>query len=120
MAYGTITQVATGPGGSAGDPIDCREGNGLLRRVVNVVGDGAYVAGGRGLTAAQLGFPNSVLHGQAEVQDSTGANATSAVAAVQPQADGSIKLKCFTNANVEIAGATNVSGVTWQLILWGF
>lgn len=119
MAYGAITQVATGVGGSASDPIDHRETNGLLRRVVNVVGDASYTTGGLEIPAKALGFPNAVLYGQGEVYDAS-ATATGTCVCVQPQADGGVKLKCLTNTLTEAASASNQSSVTYQLILFGF
>ena len=119
MAYGAITQVPTAPGGTAGDPIDSRDGNGLLLRVVTVVGDSSYVTGGRSISAAALGFANAVLYGQGEIYDAS-ATATGTCVCVQPQADGSVKLKCLNNTLVEATAASNQSTATYQLMLWGF
>jgi hypothetical protein len=88
--------------------------------IINVVGEASYTTGGPSITAAQFGFSSVIFAGQAEIQASTGTNATSASMAVVPAAGGgSANLKCFTNAAVEIASTTNVSGVTWQIVAFG-
>lgn len=131
MSLTTFTQQMTGPGGNAGDPIDLRDGNGLLMRVVNVVGDSSYTVGGSPLTPQQLGFPNGVVFAQAELLSAptsgTTNNASSGATIVATNGGTTLALKCFTNGSgaasvnsVECAAAANLSGLTWQIIAWGW
>lgn len=119
MALGVVTQTALDPYSSTqtgptvvGD---------LRMAVVNVVGEASYTTGGPVITAQQLGFPSAVVAGQAEIVASTGSNATStAMSVVIQPGNGSAKLQCWTNANVEIGSTVNVSGITWQIVVFGY
>lgn len=117
MALGTIAPVPIDPHNQQGSPVAFGD---LKMTVTNVTGDSAYPTGGSPVTPQQLGL-STVFAGQAEVYASTGANATSTAASLVVAAGGgSANLKCFTNANAEVANATNVSGVTWQIIAFGY
>jgi hypothetical protein len=118
MALGTVTQVGIDPHTSQAVPVAIGD---LRLSVTNVVGEASYTTGGPTLTAQQLGFNSTVVAAQAEVLASTGTNATStAMSPVVAAGGGSVNLKCFTNANAEVASTTNVSGVTWQIIAFGY
>lgn len=117
MALGTVTPVNVDPHSNQSVPVAVGD---IRMSVVTVVGEASYTTGGPSITAAQLGFNSVIFAAQAEIQASTGSNATSSAMAVVPAAgNGSANLKCFTNAGVEIASTTNVSGVTWQIIAFG-
>ena len=116
MALGAITQVQTDPH-AAGVPAAVGD---LKVTVTNIVGEASYTTGGVAITPQQLGL-SIVLFAQAELYASTGTNATSAALSVTITNNGStINLKCFSNAGVEITGAVNVSGITWQIIAFGY
>ena len=119
MALGTVTPQTIDPHLTTGQAVSVGD---LKMTVTNVVGEASYTgSGGVTITAQQLGFPNAIVAAQAEVIASTGSNATStAMAVVVQSGGGSAKLQCFTNANAEISGSTNVSGVTWQIIAFGY
>ena len=131
MALTTFTLQASGVGGSSTDPIDLRDGNGLLMRIINVVGDASYSVGGSTMTPQQLGFPNGVLFGQAELLNAptsgTTNNAASGATVVITNGGTALNLKCFTNGSgaasqnsIECAAATNLSNLTWQILAWGW
>lgn len=89
--------------------------------VITVVGEASYTTGGPSITAQQFGFTTTILAAQAEIQSSTGTNATSTAMSVQVASGGaSANLLCWTSANVQIASTTNVSGITWQIIAFGY
>lgn len=114
MALATITPQVVQPTGAS---VPAVEGN-LKVAVVNIVGDTAYTAGGSPLTPQQLGL-NTVLFSQASVVATTGVNATAGAASYNAATQ---KFQNFSvgAATAEIAAAVNVSGVTWQLICWGY
>lgn len=117
MALGAVTQVAVDPHNSQAGAIVIGD---VKMSVINVVGEASYTTGGPSITAAQFGFTSTILAAQAEVLASTGTNATStAMSPVVATGGGTANLKCFTNANAEVATTTNVSGVTWQIIAFG-
>jgi hypothetical protein len=117
MALGAVTAVAIDPHNSDANGVAVGD---LKMTVTKIVGEASYTTGGPSITAQQLGFNSTVFAAQAEVFASTGSNATSAVMSVVPAAGGgSANLLCFTNANVQIASTTNVSGITWQIIAFG-
>lgn len=118
MALGTVTQVAVDPHNPQTSPVAIGD---IKIGVITVVGEASYTTGGPSITAQQFGFTTAILTAQAEIQASTGANATStAMAVVIPAGGATANLKCFSNANAEIASTTNVSGVTWQIIAFGY
>lgn len=117
MALGAITAVPADPHNQQASPVVIGD---LKMTVTNIVGDSSYPTGGSPITPQQLGL-SAVLAAQAELFASTGANATSnTMSAVVSGGGGSVNLKCFTNANAEVANATNISGVTWQIIAFGY
>jgi hypothetical protein len=117
MALGAVTQVATDPHATYALPLAVGD---IKMSVITVVGEASYTTGGPVITAQQMGFNSQIFAAQAEVQASTGSNATSSFMSVVVQpGGGSAKLQCFTNAGVEITAATNVSGFTWQIIAFG-
>ena len=117
MALGTVTQVVIDPHSGQAGPVVVGD---LKMTVTNIVGDSSYATGGSALTPAQLGL-TTVFAAQAEVYASTGTNASSTAAAVVPTNNGTtLNLKAFSNANAEIAASTNLSGVTWQIIAFGY
>jgi hypothetical protein len=85
--------------------------------VTNVVGDSSYPTGGSAITAQQLGLPTTVLFSQTEVAASSGTNCASTGSAYNSSTG---KLVCFANTGVEVANATNLSGITWQIIAFGY
>ena len=118
MALGTVTQQVIDPHLTQASTVAVGD---IKMSVVNVVGEASYTTGGPSITAAQLGFTSCVLAAQAEIAASTGTNATStAMSVVVASGGGSANLKCFSSANAEIASTTNVSGVTWQIIAFGY
>lgn len=79
---------------------------------------GTYVVGGVPVTAAQLGL-RKVKYGVAQiVTNISTATQNIGSAAVLPQADGSIKLKCNLAGGGE-ATAVDLSGTTVQVIAHG-
>lgn len=117
MALGTVAGVSIDPHNTQTLPIAVGD---VKMSVITIVGEASYTTGGPAITAAQLGFNSVIFAAQAEIQASTGSNCTSSSMAVVPASGGgSANLKCFTNAGVEIGSATNVSGVTWQIIAFG-
>jgi|SRR5581483_11953782 len=119
MALGTITQVAIDPHSQTAIPVAIGD---LKMTVTNVVPSAGadYPTGGVAITPQQLGLSN-VAAGQAEVQASTGTNATATACAVVVSNNGAtVNLKMFSNANAEIANNTNLSGVTFQIIAFGY
>lgn len=118
MALGTVTQQTIDPHLTTATTVSVGD---LKMAVVNVVGEASYVTGGSAITAQQLGFASTIIAGQAEVVASTGSNATATAMSVVVQTGGNTaKLQCWTNANVEIGSTVNVSGVTWQIIAFGY
>ena len=118
MALGTVTPVAIDPHSSTAVPVAIGD---LKMTVTNVVGEASYTTGGAVITAQQLGFTSAVVAAQPEIIASTGTNgtATSMSVIVQP-GFGSAKLQSWTSGNVEITAAVNISGVTWQIIAFGY
>lgn len=112
MALGTVTPVVDTAHGAA---VAAPEGS-LKFSVTNVGGDSSYATGGSALTPAQLGL-NTVLFAQTEVAASTGTNCASTGSAYNV---GTSKLQCFANTGVEVASAVNLSGITWQILAWGY
>lgn len=117
MALGTVTQQVIDPHLAQASSVAIGD---VKMTVTNVVGEASYTTGGPVITAAQLGL-NTILFAQAEILAGSGANATSNSMSVVIQAGGgSAKLQCWSNAQAEITSATNVSGVTWQIIAFGY
>lgn len=122
MALGTITQVAVDPH-SASQALPVSVGD-LKFTVTNVVGDGAYSAGGSTITAAQLGLSTVVA---CDVQITVPiVGVVAAVANIQT-GGGSVKLQTFggsgTTPNIGLAEATgtaNQSGLTVQIQAMGY
>jgi hypothetical protein len=120
MALGAITPVALDPHSQQAIPVVVGD---TKITCTNVVGDGAYSAGGSPITAAQLGL---TFVAQADVQITTPiATVISAVAVVQ--ADGSVKLKTFAGTGttpaiglVEATGTVNQAGMTVQIQAQGY
>jgi|SRR6185437_2943184 len=120
MALGTITPVAIDPHSQQAIPVVMGD---LKMTCTNVVGDGAYSAGGSAITAAQLGL-STVL--QADVQVVVPiAGVIAGVALIQ--GDGSVKLKTFSGTGttpniglVEATGTSNQSGLTVQIQAQGY
>jgi hypothetical protein len=112
MALGTLTPIIDQPTGATTPHV---EGN-LKVSVTNVVGDSSYPTGGSALTPAQLGL-NVVLFAQTETIATTGTNCASTGSAY---ITGTSKLQCYANTGAEVANATNLSGITWQIIAWGY
>lgn len=119
MALGTITQVQVDPhtqqGGvptSVGD-VKCT--------VTNIVGDSSYPTGGTAVTPQQLGLPVTVLFTQSEAIATTGAN-NGASSFYYNTSTG--KLQCFTTGATgafnEVANAVNLSGLTIQILAFGY
>ena len=116
MALGAITQVQADPHAPnvpsvAGD---------LKCTVTNIVGDSAYATGGSAVTPAQLGL-STVLFTQSEAIATTGAN-NGASSFYYNTSTG--KLQCFTTGATgafnEVAGAVNLSGLTIQVLAFGY
>lgn len=122
MALGTITQLNLNSSLSASEP---GQGNmGGLRVTRNtVVGDAAYPTGGSALTPAQLGLPNSVLFAIVTLHGA-GATDNDAVAARYDEVNE--KLQCFSLTDAagvpaaETANAVNLSGLTWDVVAFGY
>jgi hypothetical protein len=112
MALGAITAVVDQATGATVGGVD----GGLRLSVTNIVGDSSYPTGGSAVTPVQLGL-NTVLFSQTEVAASTGSNCASTGSVYNAS---TAKLQCFANTGVEIANTTNLSGITWQVIAWGF
>ncbi len=112
MALGAITVQQSNPAGGVA-PIVIGP---LKVSVVNIVGDSAYPTGGSSLTPAQLGL-GTVLFSQAEVAGSTGSNCAAAAAFYNTVTS---KLQCLANSGVEVANTTNLSGITWQILAFGY
>lgn len=96
---------------------------GLVYTNANVVGDGAYGAGGSSITPQQLGFQRRVLSTDVKiVTPIAGVIAADAVI----QTDGSVKLKTYSGTGttpniglVEATGTANQSGLTVQIQAFG-
>ena len=116
MALGTITSVQVSPQ-AAGVPASAAE---LKTTVTNVVGDSSYPTGGSALTPQQLGL-TTVLYTQAEGIATTGSNNGSSSFYYNT---GTGKLQCFTTGATgafnEVANTTNLSGLTIQVLAFGY
>ena len=119
MAVGTITNVAVDPHSSSqAIPL---VGNARVT-VSTVVGSGSYTTNGDSLTAAQLGL-GTVLFAQVSISASSGSNC-SAIGATYDVTNS--KLKCFSAADSagapvsETGSTTNLSGLTFTVIAWGY
>src|ERR1700751_5613102 len=88
MALGPIPPVGIDPHSQQAIPVVVGD---TKITVTNVVGDGAYSAGGSAITAAQLGLTQVLM---ADAQITVGIVGVIAVVALV-QADGSVKLKSF-------------------------
>jgi hypothetical protein len=118
MALGAVTPVAIDPHTQTAVPVMVGD---LRMTVTNVVGEASYTTGGAVITAQQLGFSTAVLAAQGEVYASTGSNCTATALSVVIQAgNGSAKLQQWLSTNVEVTAAVNVSGVTWQIVAFGY
>lgn len=111
MSVGTITRQVIGPHGEktvvVGD---------LRMTVTNVVGSGSYTTGGDALTAKNLGLTKVII---ADVSLVSG-GASNAGAANATYLKSSGKLQCWTSASAEVASTANVSGVTFQIVAYGY
>ena len=118
MALGAVTPVAIDPHAQQVIPVAVGD---LKMTVTNVVGEASYTTGGAVITAQQLGFVTGVLCAQAEVYASTGSNCTATATSVVVQTGNqSAKLQSWLSTNVEVTSTTNISGVTWQIIAFGW
>jgi hypothetical protein len=118
MALGVVTQIQMDPHTAQGSPVAVGD---VKMAVISVVGEASYTALGPVITAQAFGFSTAIFGAQAEIQASTGSNCTSTAMSVVVQPGfGSAKLQCWLSTNVEVTAATNVSGVTWQIIAFGF
>lgn len=122
MAIGTVTQVGIDPHSQQGSPVSIGD---LKMTVTNVVGDSSYVTGGSPLSAAQLGLTR-VLAAQTSIVATTGTNSAASASVYNT---GSGTLQCFNNITAttgtsapatECAAAANLSGITWQIIAFGY
>jgi hypothetical protein len=122
MALGTITQVAIDPHSQQGGiPIAVGD---VKFTCTNVVGDGAYGAGGSTVTAAQLGLSTILT---TDVQILTPIVGVIAVTAPIQAGAASVKLVSYggsgTTPNIGLAEATgtsNQSGMTVQIQAQGY
>jgi hypothetical protein len=121
MALGTITPQAIDPHSQSAIPVVTGD---LKFSVTNVVGDGAYSAGGSTITAQQLGL-STVLTTDVQIVTPI-AGVIAAVANIQA-GGGSVKLQTYggTGATpniglVEATGTANQSGMTVQIQAQGY
>jgi hypothetical protein len=121
MALGAITQVAIDPHSQSGG-VPVVTGDTKLA-VINVVGDGAYSAGGSSIPASAFGL-TAVLSADAQIT-TVMATIMSAIAVVQ--SDGSVKLKTFSGTGatptiglVEATGTANQSALVVQIQAQGY
>ena len=111
MAVGAVTKQKMGPHGEKSVVV------GDLRvTVTQVAGSASYTTGGDSLTAAQLGLKRVLF---ADVSMASG-GATNAGAANASYNVGAQKLQCWTSASAEVAASANVSGVTFQVVAYGY
>lgn len=111
MAVGTVTAKKMGPHGEKSVVV------GDLRvTVTTVVGSASYTTGGDSLTAANLGLKR-VLFADVSMASGGAANAGAANASYIASTG---KLQCWTSASAEVASAANVSGVTFQVVAYGY
>lgn len=120
MALGTITNVAADPHGltnafAFGD---------FKVTVTTVVGDSSYPTGGTALTGKQLGLPvGQVLFTIDQIVASSGSN-DSAIAAKYNTSTGNLQMFSGTDGAgvpfAETANTTNVSGLTVQIVAFGY
>lgn len=92
-----------------------------------MVGDSSYPTGGSSITPAQLGFWDGVTAAIVSVVASSGSNNTAVSAALTLSSGGTVaKLQCFATSDAagdplaEVANTTNLSGLTWQIVAWGW
>jgi hypothetical protein len=129
MALGAITQQNLDPALSAAEP-GVQHFSGLQVTRNSVVGDTSYPTGGSALTAAQLGLPNKVLWASVTIKATTGSN-NGATSARYDEVNG--KLQCFTTTDtnaayaanqqdttVEVTNGTNLSGLTFDVVAFGY
>lgn len=122
MAIGTITPVPITP--QSGTQATPNVMGDLKATVTNAVGAASYTTGGDAITAAQLGL-RRVVCADVQIQASTGTNAGAICATAVIQGNGSVLLKCFATSGTspvgvtEVAGAVNLSGITWQIQAMG-
>lgn len=111
MALGTLTLLTASP--SSGPNLVL----GPLR-VVNttITGDSSYPTGGSSLPAASFGL-DAILFTSAEIQNLSGTNSTGVSTVVYNVTTS--KLQCF-GATSETSNATNLSGVTFNVIAFGY
>ena len=118
MAVGTVTRVAADPHGITA-PIAIGD---LKLTVTNVVGSASYTTGGDALTAAQLGL-GTVLFAIVSVTASSGSNNAGAEASYNV-ANSTLQVFAATDAAgvplAEAASTTNLSGLTFQVIAFGY
>ena len=117
MALGTLTPVPIDPHSQQTSPVVIGD---LKLTVTNIVGDSSYATGGSAITPSQLGL-STVLATQSEAIATTGAN-NGASSFYYNTSTG--KLQCFTTGATgalnEVAGAVNLSGLTIQVMAFGY
>ena len=120
MALGAITQNPVMPGAQSGVAEGPVVGNSasLKWMSISVVGDASYPTGGTAVSALTLSGGNLsvIVASQFDVQALSGTNSTVA-ACVYNLSTG--KLQCY-GASAEITNATNLSGATFQGLIWGY
>jgi hypothetical protein len=121
MALGAITPQVCNHLGTT-DPAVIGD---LKSSITNVVGDGAYSAGGSTITAQQLGFSSTIVSADCQVVVGI-AGVITATALIQT-GSGSVKLKTFGGTGstpniglVEATGTANQSGATFQIQALGY
>lgn len=117
MALGAITAVPVDPHNSQSSPVAVGD---VKLTVTNIVGDGSYATGGSAVTPQQLGL-TTVLATQSEAIATTGSN-NAASSFYYNTATG--KLQCFTTGATgafnEVGAAVNLSGLTIQVLAFGY
>ena len=119
MAVGTVTRVAADPKGITA-PIAIGD---LKVTVTNVVGSGSYTTGGDSLTAAQLGLGTAVLFAITNIIASSGSN-NAALRGAYDVTNSKLMVFGGTDAAgvplAEVSSTTNVSGLTFQVVAFGY
>lgn len=122
MALGTLTQLNLNPALSAAEPGEEVFG-GLRVRSYQFAAESSYVVGGTSLSAAALGFPNAVLAVLVQIVGSSGAN-DGAVEASYNLSTGKVQMFVTSGTSPvglqEAAAAANLSGLTLQVIAFGY
>ena len=117
MAVGTITRVSADPHGNFAPTVI----GDLKLTVTNVVGPSSYTTGGDAVTAAQLGL-GTVLFSIVSIVASSGSN--NAAAEATYTSSGTLQVFSATDAAgvplAETSSTTNLSGLTFQIIAFGY